>query len=309
MNLEQLRYFECVAALGSFAKAADRMFITKNGLTYQIKQMERELGFELFERDSHHVDLTLKGSMLLPAARQMLATWDESIDRISLVAPDASSVIKIGMAYFMDPDLLAAVDKAFKGAVPEAQVRPYHAGILNPSVYTDGLARGSLDAAFMSRRETGGSPSLSFVPLCPMLYGVHTAAGSPLAAMDEVRWDDLDGHVVALLSGVRRPENHTFLEDTEALFRQRCPAASIIYVDSFETERYVVEHDGAVSVFPFTCRREAEDERLVLKVLSGVVEELGIAYPAASESRLLKAYVDACGEVYRDAAPSWQSPC
>lgn len=299
MNLEQLRYFDCVAAEESFAKAAERMYITKNGLTYQIKQLERELGFELFERDSHHVDVTPRGAVLLRAVREMLTLWDDAVDRAMADAPDLACTIEVGMAFFMDPDLLGQVDAEFKRRAPGATVRPHHCTPLNPSVFLDELARGTLDAAFMSRREVSGSRSLSFAPLCPMYYAFHVAPGHRLAARDAVFWSDLDGETVVLLSGVRRPENHVFMEDTERLFGRHCPNAVIAYADSLETERYMVEHDGAVGVFPFTSAAGIDTERLVVKVLAEEREVFGIAYPADSDSRLLKCYLEACAVAYR----------
>ena len=67
MELRQLKYFLMVAKTLSFSEAAKRLYGT---LSQQIKQLEDELGFQLFSRTSHSVALTEAGEELLPAAKQ-----------------------------------------------------------------------------------------------------------------------------------------------------------------------------------------------------------------------------------------------
>lgn len=298
MNLEQLRYFVDVADEESFTKAAQRSFITKNGLTYQIKQMERELGFDLFERDSHHVALTRRGSVLLPAAREMLASWDRALDRALKDAPDEARILDVGMADFMDKELLGRVDRELKRFVPGAVVRPHYATPLNPSIFLADLGRGLLDVAFMGEREAGISPSLTFEPLCAMRYGLYVAPNHELAQKDHVVWHDLDGRTVVLLSGIRMPENRALGDDADRLFRERCPDVVLIYASCFEEEEYIVEHEGAVGVLPFTCREEMGTRRLAFRVIEDAEEVFGIVYPTAPENALLAFYLQACREAW-----------
>ena len=61
MELRQLKYFLMVAKTLSFSEAAKRLYITQGTLSQQIKQLEDELGFQLFSRTSHSVALTEAG--------------------------------------------------------------------------------------------------------------------------------------------------------------------------------------------------------------------------------------------------------
>ena len=58
MELRQLKYFVKVAEMKNFSEAARLLNVTQSTLSQQIKQLEGELGVELFTRNSHHVDLT-----------------------------------------------------------------------------------------------------------------------------------------------------------------------------------------------------------------------------------------------------------
>ncbi len=64
IELRHLKYFLAVAEDLHFRKAAERLFISQPGLSRQIKQMETELGFLLFDRTNKKVALTKSGEYL-----------------------------------------------------------------------------------------------------------------------------------------------------------------------------------------------------------------------------------------------------
>lgn len=71
MELRQLRYFVKVAETLNFSEASRALFITQSTLSQQIKQLEQEIGAQLFLRDSHSVSLTEAGAscFLMPSVR------------------------------------------------------------------------------------------------------------------------------------------------------------------------------------------------------------------------------------------------
>src|SRR4051794_6135266 len=73
MDLRQLEYFVAVAEEANFTRAADRVHITQSGVSAQIRQFERELGTDLFDRSARMVRLTPAGAAALPHARAALA--------------------------------------------------------------------------------------------------------------------------------------------------------------------------------------------------------------------------------------------
>jgi DNA-binding transcriptional LysR family regulator len=73
MDLRQLEYFVAVAEEANFTRAADRVHITQSGVSAQIRQFERELGADLFDRSARTVRLTAAGAAALPHARTALA--------------------------------------------------------------------------------------------------------------------------------------------------------------------------------------------------------------------------------------------
>lgn len=72
MELKQLHYFLKVAEHLNFSRAAEALYISQPALSYQIAELERELGLELFTRDRRKVYLTPSGMALVEPAKAML---------------------------------------------------------------------------------------------------------------------------------------------------------------------------------------------------------------------------------------------
>ena len=99
MELRNLITFIHVAELGSFTKAADHLGYSQSTISFQIKQLEDELGCLLFERINHTIALTERGRELVSYAHRIRALTDEfkdSLERendcsgyIHIVAPDS----------------------------------------------------------------------------------------------------------------------------------------------------------------------------------------------------------------------------
>ena len=84
LTLKQLRYFEALARHGRFRHAADACAISQPALSMQIKELEEELGNELFERSAREVKLTAFGQMF---------ACPPNLGWLELAGNDTSSVI------------------------------------------------------------------------------------------------------------------------------------------------------------------------------------------------------------------------
>ena len=77
MELRNLITFTHVADLGSFTKAAELLGYSQSTISFQIKQLEEDLGCLLFERINHTVTLTKRGHELIEYANQIRALTEE----------------------------------------------------------------------------------------------------------------------------------------------------------------------------------------------------------------------------------------
>lgn len=98
MNLKQLRYFLAVAEEKQITAAAKRLFIAQPPLSYQLKQLEKELNAKLFIRTSHGIELTDAGQELRIYAEKILNLADTAKDQVQKTAQGELGTIKIGSA-------------------------------------------------------------------------------------------------------------------------------------------------------------------------------------------------------------------
>lgn len=105
MELRQLKYFIRVAECLNFSEAAKESCISQSTLSQQIKQLEQELGSELFLRNSRTVSLTEAGMELLPYARTTIKDADACIERIRDLKDILTGTMNIGVTYSFSPIL------------------------------------------------------------------------------------------------------------------------------------------------------------------------------------------------------------
>lgn len=79
MELRNLKTFLRVAELSSFSRAAEDLHYTQSAVTIQIKQLERELGVELFERIGKRIHLTHHGESFLPYAGEVIRSAEAAL--------------------------------------------------------------------------------------------------------------------------------------------------------------------------------------------------------------------------------------
>ncbi len=81
-SFDRIPIVEAIARLGSFSAAAEELNLTKGAVSYQIKQLESELGFVVFDRLARGIRLTQRGEDLLSTAQSALATIEQKIEQL-----------------------------------------------------------------------------------------------------------------------------------------------------------------------------------------------------------------------------------
>jgi len=81
-SLDLLRGFEAAARHLSFTKAAQEMHLTQSALSRQIRELEEQLGVELFDRRHRALSLTDAGRLLLPTAVQVVTLVRSALNDI-----------------------------------------------------------------------------------------------------------------------------------------------------------------------------------------------------------------------------------
>lgn len=81
-SLRQIRYFLATAQLGQVSRAAEQLHVTQSAVTLSIRDLERDLGYALFKRESHGMELTDDGRQFLSHALEI----ETAIDKVRNIA-------------------------------------------------------------------------------------------------------------------------------------------------------------------------------------------------------------------------------
>lgn len=119
----QLRAFHLVAQHHNFTRAAEALFITPSGLSVLIRELERQLGFRVFNRTTRQVVLTAQGSELLAVTRPALNALEEGMSRIEQTVKKQNRRISIGAPPWFAAHVLPLAIKEFRERHPDLQIQ------------------------------------------------------------------------------------------------------------------------------------------------------------------------------------------
>ena len=96
MDLKQLRYFSAVVEQGSISAAARALFMSQPPLSTQVRQLEKELGVQLFSRDGHKLTLTPAGKLLYDRAQGLLDTAQSVEAELHAFGERGQRILRLG---------------------------------------------------------------------------------------------------------------------------------------------------------------------------------------------------------------------
>lgn len=127
MDLRSLAIFIEAAESGSFTRAGERLGYSQPTVSFQIKQLEQELGVQLFDRIGHTIALTDAGHSALAYAQNICHMSQEMVLGAT-GQQEVSGTIHLGMADSMCMPLIAGEFARFRAAYPKVSLRVTTAG-------------------------------------------------------------------------------------------------------------------------------------------------------------------------------------
>lgn len=179
MELRHLRYFVAVAEELHFGRAAQRLHLAQQPLSAQIKDLERELGVQLFIRGENRIRLSEAGQSFLEEARITLAHSHRAAEVARLAANGQMGRLRIGFCSSAVREFFPEVLKSFKAASPSVSVE------LQETYDQLKLLEGrELDLAFV--HVTPEMTLFNWIPILSERFVVAAPEHHPLIALSEV---------------------------------------------------------------------------------------------------------------------------
>ena len=187
MELRHLRYFVVVAETCHFGQAAERLQMAQPPLSQQIRQLEAELGTELFARTTRSVKLTPAGEAFFEDTVRILHSVDEAARRARRFADGKAGTLRIGLTGTASYTQLPVLARLVKEQLPDVTL-DIHTEMLTTAIEL-ALVAGELDVGVL--RPPVRDPAVTLRSIARENFVVALPDGHRLAATDSLTIGEL----------------------------------------------------------------------------------------------------------------------
>ena len=294
MTTKQIDYCIEVAHTLNFSRAADKLFVSQPTFSYQIRLLEEEIGFTIFERNGKGAALTPAGAQFvtfLTSMREDLKRAIEQGQNFSAKYKDSISIsLMVRPAVFFLPEAM----RLFAETNPEVQILPvfqYEGGV-------ESFLRKEVDIVFALKEQTRQIPGIHVHDLFESHIYLIAQRDDPLAAKNLITQEDLYGRT--LMVGGGSPQA------LKAVQHRLIATGQIDYFNSADHDTtltnvaagrgvclapgFLNDHSGQFAWIPFDCRESfscvlcthRDDNRPSLKTFLNILMRLyaeAVAFP------------------------------
>jgi DNA-binding transcriptional LysR family regulator len=188
VELRHLRYFRVVAQELHFGRAATRLHMEPQPLNFQIKQLERELGFALLTHRENRTYLTAAGAAFLADADEILTAADRAVEHGALIARGEAGVFRVGYVCPLVHAFLAPAIVQFRRGFPEVS---FDLQAFRPAELERALNCRDIDLGIAPLPVP--DDNFDAHPVARGRRIVAVPADDPLALRERIAWHELDG--------------------------------------------------------------------------------------------------------------------
>jgi DNA-binding transcriptional LysR family regulator len=301
MNLFQLEYFVAVAEELHFARAAERLHVAQPSLSFQIKQLEEELGVRLFERTTRRVDLTDAGRAFLDKTNAALHTLQDGVDTARRIERGEEGTLVLGYNGYALYNVLPPLLHAFRVRHPHARlkVREVYEPHLEPQ-----LLSGELDAAVAIMESPHSSimpashPDMEWLGLVEEPMYIAVPRTNPISRKTDVRLQSLAREDFIVMDRVQKPNAYA----QTVFFCQSAGFFPNIVQEALSIEAGIglVASEAGITFATESMRELRADKVAYVPLVDPQVNVgFGMVWPRDKDSLLLKSLL----EIARDLNP------
>ena len=294
MTTKQIDYCIELARTLNFSRAAENMFVSQPTLTYQVKLLEDEIGFRVFERSGKGASLTPAGAQFIGFLSGMRKDLNRAIEQgqnFSAKYTDSISIcMMVRQAVFFLPEAM----RLFSEAYPDVQILPrfrYENGM-------EAFLKNEADILFALKEDTRQIPGMKVHDLFESHIYLISRREDPLAEKNLIREEDLYGRTLMVGGGsppALRSVQHRLIatgkidyfnsSDHDTTLTNVAAGRGICLAPGF-----LNDHSGQFAWTPFDCDERffcvlcthKEDSRPALNVFMDILARLyreAVAFP------------------------------
>ena len=281
-----------LAKVLNFNRAAENLFLSQPTLTYHIKSVEDEIGFEIFQRSG-------RGAVLTPAGRQfcvnlfnLRAEYKRAVEQGQNFSNRYQSGLTIGLpmrsAIYFLPRAIERFESKNSGVLVTPEFIPLGS--------CEKFLRGEQDILFAREQDMVGVPDLKIHHLFDSRIYLITERDDPLASKIKITADDLKGRVL-MVGGGSQPElravqkrviDQTNIEHFNSNDRESTLTNIAAHKGVCLAPGFLNDHNGEFAWTPFDCEEKIScalcthsgDRRPTVADFISILKKIYSAHPA-----------------------------
>lgn len=254
MSIQRLPIFLSAAEHLNFTKAAEVHHISQTAVSQQIKQLERELGFQLFNRGKRGVTLTPAGKEYYRQCKKLMAQYQTAVTQGQKVAGGHGTSLTIGYAGAYELWNATQLVKKYCLACPDPQIDFRFA---SNQILLGEVSSGKVDVAVICEFGIELSDWLTSTELSNAKCVLMISADHPLAKKEMIDRKDLASLPIVLN---RAQDNQTTASQILQMYSHLGMSGNKrYYIDDFYSLAMFVSSGLAVSVVPETMQQMGID--------------------------------------------------
>ena len=197
MTTKQIDYCIEVARTLNFSRAAENLFVSQPTFSYQIRLLEEEVGFTIFERTGKGAVLTPAGAQFVSFLTSMREDLKRAIEQGQNFSAKYTDSISISMMVRSAVFFLPEAMRLFAETYPRVQILPvfqYEGGV-------ESFLRNEVDILFALKEQTKQIPGIQVHDLFESHIYLIAQRDDPLAAKNLITGEDLEGRTLMVGGG------------------------------------------------------------------------------------------------------------
>ncbi len=197
MTTKQIDYCIELARTLNFSRAADNLFVSQPTFSYQIRLLEEEIGFAVFERSGKGAALTPAGAQFVSFLTGMREDLKRAVEQGQNFSARYRDSISVCMSVRQSLYFLPEAMRLFAEAWPDVQITP----VFQYGNSMGSFLRGEADVVFALREQTKQVAGIQVHDLFESRIYLITEKDDPLAEKDLIREGDLFGRTLMVGGG------------------------------------------------------------------------------------------------------------
>ena len=294
MTTKQIDYCIELAQTLNFSRAADNMFVSQPTFSYQIRLLEEEVGFTIFDRNGKGASLTPAGAQFVSYLRQMRTDLQRAIEQGQNFSVRYHDSISIAMSVRQAVYFLPEAMRIFEESEPAVQITP----IFQYENSMETFLQNKADIVFALKEQTKQIPGIHVHDLFESRIYLIADRNDPLAEKNLVTEEDLYGRTLMVGGGspqaLKTVQHRLISSGKISYFNSADHDTTLTNVAAGRgvclAPGFLNDHSGKFAWIPFDCKEHfdcvlcthKEDQRDSLNRFLSVLKKLyadAVAFP------------------------------